>query len=183
MMSSLKLVSLGRTNLTPVQLTGIFNQLSVTEDHKLRTLKLFGNDLSSVPTKMLAQAMMSGLKLVSLRATNLTPIQLTGIFNQLSVMEHHNLRSLRLPGSDLSLVPTKMLARAMTSGLKEVSLSCTNLTPVQLTERFIAQKTIVIGATKFNEFNLMFMKKPNQFGKESFYYICAKHFPSEFDSK
>ena len=50
-------------------------------------------------------------------------------------------------------------------------------------ERFIAQKTIVIGATKFNEFNLMFMKKPNQFGKESFYYICAKHFPSDSDSK
>ena len=46
-------------------------------------------------------------------------------------------------------------------------------------ERFVAGETKVIGATKFNEFNLMFMKKTNRFGKESFYYICASHLPSE----
>ena len=46
-------------------------------------------------------------------------------------------------------------------------------------ERLVAGETAVIGATKFNEFNLMFMKKTNRFGKESFYYICAKHLPSE----
>ena len=44
-------------------------------------------------------------------------------------------------------------------------------------ESFVAGETAVVGATKFNEFNLMFMKKTNRFGKESFYYICAKHLP------
>ena len=49
-------------------------------------------------------------------------------------------------------------------------------------ERFVAGETAVVGATKFNEFNLMFMKKTNKFGKESFYYICAKHLPSDSGS-
>ena len=52
-------MTLINTNLTPVQVTGIFNQLSITEDHTLRTIKLM-DDLSSVtcplPLSLFAEA-------------------------------------------------------------------------------------------------------------------------------
>ena len=52
------------------------------------------------------------------------------------------------------------------SHTKKVSMYNVKCSLGECSERFIAKKTIVIGATKFNEFNLMFMKKPNQFGKK-----------------
>ena len=49
---------------------------------------------------------------------------------QLSVTESHNLRRLDLTANDLSSVPAEMLVRAIISGLEEVTLFNTNLTPV-----------------------------------------------------
>ena len=44
-------------------------------------------------------------------------------------------------------------------------------------EPFSVGETRIIGMTKFCDINFQFMKKLNNFGKESFYYICAHHLP------
>ena len=76
--SGLEWVNLFQTELTTEQLTGIFTGLSVEKDHKLKTIDLGFNDLSSVPTDLLV-AGISGLQEVYLSWTNLTTEQVTGI--------------------------------------------------------------------------------------------------------
>ena len=49
-------------------------------------------------------------------------------------------------------------------------------------EFFTIDETKIVGATKFSDINLQYMKKTNKFGKESYYYICYKHLPNEDDS-
>ena len=44
-------------------------------------------------------------------------------------------------------------------------------------ELFTAGESKIIGCTKFSEFNLQYLKRTTNFGKESFYYICLKHLP------
>jgi len=44
-------------------------------------------------------------------------------------------------------------------------------------EPFSVGETRIIGITKFCDINFRFMKKLNNFGKESFYYVCAHHLP------
>lgn len=44
-------------------------------------------------------------------------------------------------------------------------------------EPFNVGETRIIGITKFCDINFRFMKKLNNFGKESFYYVCAHHLP------
>ena len=44
-------------------------------------------------------------------------------------------------------------------------------------EPFSVGETRIIGVTKFSDINFQFMKKVNNFGKESFYYICERHCP------
>ena len=120
------------SRLTTEELTGIFTQLSTYEDHKLRSLKLWNNDLSSVPTETLV-AGISGLEKVNLSWTRLTTEQLTGIFTQLSTVEDHKLRNLRIGDeNDLSSVPTETLVAGI-SGLEEVELYDTKLTKEQIT--------------------------------------------------
>ena len=42
-------------------------------------------------------------------------------------------------------------------------------------ETFEIGETKIIGVTKFNEINMQFMRKTNNFGKEVYHYVCAKH--------
>ena len=76
--SGLERVQLAWTKLTTEQLTGIFTRLSALEDHKLRSLYLDNNDLSSVPTETLV-AGISGLEEVKISWYRLNQEQLTGI--------------------------------------------------------------------------------------------------------
>ena len=43
-------------------------------------------------------------------------------------------------------------------------------------EPFSVGETRIIGITKFCDINFRFMKKLNNFGKESFLYICERHY-------
>ena len=49
-------------------------------------------------------------------------------------------------------------------------------------EFFTAGESRIVGATKFSDINLMYLKKTNRFGKESYYYICYKHLPEDYSS-
>eukprot|EP00092_Neocalanus_flemingeri_P007025 GFUD01007587.1.p1 GENE.GFUD01007587.1~~GFUD01007587.1.p1 ORF type:complete len:484 (+),score=171.39 GFUD01007587.1:39-1490(+) len=44
-------------------------------------------------------------------------------------------------------------------------------------EPFAIGTTKIIGMTKFCDINFQYMKKLNNFGKESFYYVCGHHLP------
>merc|ERR1719186_1475951 len=44
-------------------------------------------------------------------------------------------------------------------------------------EPFSIGETKIIGVTKFCDINFQYMKKLNNFGKESFYYVCGHHLP------
>ena len=46
-------------------------------------------------------------------------------------------------------------------------------------ETFEIGETKIIGVTKFNEINMQFMRKTNNFGKEVYHYVCAKHLPKQ----
>ena len=92
---------LAGTWLTTEQLTGIFTGLSVLEDHKLKTLILNKNNLSSVPTQMLV-AVISGLEEVYLTQTELTSEQLTGIYRMVADRRCPRLREINLGGNNRS---------------------------------------------------------------------------------
>ena len=126
-----KLETFGIIDHTADQISAVLTKLSVEKDHKLRTLALTHNDLSSVPTDILV-AGISGLEKVDLSWTSLTSQQLTGIFSSLSDNEGHKLRDLNLRTNDLSSVPTETLVAGI-SGLEEVNLSSNQLTTEQLT--------------------------------------------------
>ena len=131
--SRLEKLSLSSSSLTASQLMAIFTLLSSSVHHKLRSLDLSFNDLSSVPTELLATALTSGPEEVILNQTSLTVVQLTGIFTQLSLSEHHKVRILDLSNNNLSSVPAETLVTAIMSGVREVRLPRTNLTADQLT--------------------------------------------------
>ena len=130
--SRLEKLSLIKCDLTASQVTAVFSQLSVSEHHKLRTVNLSYNNLSFVPTELLVTAIMSGFEEVDFTSTNLTPIQLTGIYTMVADRKPQRLRRIKLGNNDHSSIPTEKL-KAMISGLEEVDLYNTNLTPVQLT--------------------------------------------------
>ena len=116
-----KLETFGIIDHTADQISAVLTKLSVEKDHKLRTLALTHNDLSSVPTDILV-AGISGLEKVDLSWTSLTSQQLTGIFSSLSDNEGHKLRDLNLRTNDLSSVPTETLVAGI-SGLEKVNLA------------------------------------------------------------
>ena len=90
-------------------------QLSVTEPRNLRSLGLTANDLSSVPAEVLVRSIMSDLEEMSLINTILTPDQVSEIFIQMSIIEDHNFRTLKLM-DDLSSAPPSTLRRSIMSG-------------------------------------------------------------------
>jgi hypothetical protein len=47
-------------------------------------------------------------------------------------------------------------------------------------EKFVKGVSWIVGVTKFCSINFQYLKKQNQFGKETFYYVCACHLP-KFD--
>ena len=98
--SGLETVNFSDTNLTTEQLTVIFTQLSTYEDHKLRSLKLRNNDLSSVPTETLV-AGISGLEEVELYDTKLTKEQITGIYRMVADRKCSRLKKIKIV-SDIS---------------------------------------------------------------------------------
>ena len=79
--------------------TAVFTRLSVEENHKLKTLDLFYNNLRSVPTETLV-AGISGLEEVNLAGTKLTTEQLTGIYRMVADRRCSRLRKINLHGND-----------------------------------------------------------------------------------
>ena len=110
--SRLERLTLFQCDLTASQLTAIFTRLSASEDHKLKFIRLAHNDLSSVPTELLVTAMMSGLEEVDLYKTNLTQIQLTGIYTMVADRNPQRLRWINLSRNDQSSIPTDLRQRA-----------------------------------------------------------------------
>ena len=124
--SRLEKLSLHSCSPTASQLRAIFTLLSVSENHKLRALDLSFTDLSSVPAELLVRAMTSGLEEVRLYNTNLTAVQLTDIFTQLSVSKHHKLTSLNFSCKNLNSLPPEILVSVFMSDIKNVDFSSTN---------------------------------------------------------
>ena len=115
-------------------LTGeFFQRVGDCLDPRLRELSVKHEDLSSVEPSVLVGAI-SRLERLTLFCCNLSASQLTAVFSQFSVSEHHRLKFIRLAHNDLSSVPPELLVTALMSGLEDVDLYKTNLTPVQLTE-------------------------------------------------
>ena len=109
--SGLEKVTLDETYLTKEQLIEIFIRLSVSEDHKLRKLKFFGNDLSLVPTDLLV-AGVSGLETVELIFNDLTTEQLSGIYRMVADRGCSRMRKIVLIGNDLSSISPDLRGRA-----------------------------------------------------------------------
>lgn len=120
--------------LTAGQISAVFSRLSVVREHKMRTLILRSNNLSSVPTDILVAAI-SSLEEVRLWNTELTTQQISAIFTELSVLKDHKLRTLDLRDNKLRSVPTEILVAGI-SGLEVVELERTSLTKQQLTGIF-----------------------------------------------
>ena len=129
--SGLEEVALSNTGLTTEQLTAVSSQLSAVEHCRLTTLDLAFNNLSSVPVQMLAGV--GSLKKLNLSNTNLTEVQLSSLFTELSDLEGgiERLRILNLSNNDLSSVPSQTLVSAL-SALEEVMLYNTKLIPDHL---------------------------------------------------
>ena len=125
---------------TSEQVSAIFNKLTTSEYHKLTTLNLDHNDLSSIPTETLVGGI-SGLEKVDLSNSNLTAEQLAAIFAKLSTFEKHKLRNFLLGKNDLSSISTENLVTGI-SGLEGANLSQTSLTTEQLTGiyRMVAER-------------------------------------------
>ena len=108
-----KLEELDATNskLTPGQVSAVFQQLANSEHHNLRTLTLDHNDLSAVPSQILASTI-SGLEEAGLVETCLTTNQLTGIFSLVAERKCPRMRRILLSGND-SLIPKELYDQAM----------------------------------------------------------------------
>ena len=96
---------------TSAQFSAVFTRLSVEKDHRLRTLNLAGNDLSSVSTDLLV-AGISGLYEVYLSRTYLTTEQLTGIYRMVADRGCPRMREIGLYGNDLDSISQDLLDRA-----------------------------------------------------------------------
>ena len=122
MISGLEEVDLYNTNLTPVQLTGIYTMLADKKPLRLRMIKLGGNDHSSIPTEMLLSVMISDLEEVDLFDTNLTAVQLIGICSMVADEKPLRLKKINLLRNDHSFVsvPTELLDRAVLNKSVEI---------------------------------------------------------------
>ena len=109
-----------------------FQRIGQCRDLRLRGLNIKHENLSSMPPSVLVGAILR-LKSLTLYCCDLTPSQVTAIFTQLAVSEHHSLRSLNLCNNNLSCVSTEMLVAVLMSGVEDVDFSNTNLTTAQLT--------------------------------------------------
>ena len=97
--------------LTAARISAVFTRLSVVKDHKLKTLDLSNNNLSSVPTDILV-AGISGLEEVDLAWTKLTTEQLTGIYRMVADRRCSRLRKIDLFGNHCSSVSRDIQDRA-----------------------------------------------------------------------
>ena len=99
----------------------MFTRLSVEENHKLKTLDLFYNNLSSVPTETLV-AGISGLEEVNLAGTKLTSEQLTGIYRMVADRRCPRLRKIKLGRNDLSSVSQDIQDSARLNGSVQIDV-------------------------------------------------------------
>ena len=97
--------------LTAAQISAVLTRLSVMEDRKLKTLDLFYNNLSSVPTETLV-AGISGLEEVNLAGTKLTSEQLTGIYRMVADRRCSSLKKIYLYNNNYSSVSQDIQDRA-----------------------------------------------------------------------
>ena len=110
------------TNLTPIQLTGIYTMLADEKTLRLRRIKLGGNDQGSIPTEMLLSVMISDLEELDLSDTNLTAVQLIGICSMVADEKPPRLKKINLLRNDHSFVsvPTELLDRAVLNKSVEI---------------------------------------------------------------
>ena len=110
-LAKLEELDASNSKLTPGQVSAVFQQLANSEHHNLRTLTLDHNDLSAVPSQILASAI-SGLEEAGLVETCLTTNQLTGIFSLVAERKCPRMRRILLSGNH-SLIPKELYDQAM----------------------------------------------------------------------
>jgi len=115
--------------LDPELLEELFNCI-LSLKVKLEQLDLYGNDLSTVPSDVIAGATPK-LKKINLTATKLTTSQVIELLT--ASVSSTTLEDINLGGNNLRSVPGDIIAGA-TSRLKKIDLGYTHLTSSQLTE-------------------------------------------------
>jgi len=128
-------VVLENTRLTPQQVTAICT--AITGNSQLKTLDLWGNNLSSADAGILAQAV-TQLEKVELGYTRLTPQQVEAIFAALDTSSQ--MKILRIRSNNLSSVDPDVLARGVNK-LETVDMRDTDLTEQQIT-RILTQSLL-----------------------------------------
>ena len=136
---------LNTDSLSPLQLEAIFRKIATEAGNiKLRILKTSRQELSSVPSEVLAEAL-SKLDEVVIQDGSLTATQLNDIFNKIASCDNLKLKhlginiiweSLGLTGANVRSVPPELFIESI-SKLEKVDFSGTDLTPAQTRAIFL----------------------------------------------
>ena len=97
--------------LTITQISAVFTELSVVKNHKLKSLDLPFNDLTSVPTDILVGAI-NGMKWVNLFSTGLTTQQLSEIYRMVADRRCSRMREINLSFNDITDISQDLRERA-----------------------------------------------------------------------
>ena len=142
--TNLEILDVTFTDLTQQQATAIITTIS--NGSKLIELHIFGDDLSGVDPKLLANIAIK-LEILEIGMSELTQQQTAAIFTAIS--EGINLTTLDIRENDLSGVDPELLANAVTN-LEKLNIEFTELTQQQAA----AILSNVSEATKLNELNI-----------------------------
>ena len=142
--TNLEILDVTFTDLTQQQATAIISTIS--NGSKLIELHIFGDDLSGVDPKLLANIAIK-LEILEVGMSELTQQQTAAIFTAIS--EGINLTTLDIRENDLSGVDPELLANAVTN-LEKLNIEFTELTQQQAA----AILSNVSEATKLNELNI-----------------------------
>ena len=142
--TNLEILDVTFTDLTQQQATAIISTIS--NGSKLIELHFYGDDLSGVDPKLLANIAIK-LEILEIGMSELTQQQTAAIFTAIS--EGINLTTLDIRENDLSGVDPELLANAVTN-LEKLNIEFTELTQQQAA----AILSNVSEATKLNELNI-----------------------------
>lgn len=126
--SRLEKVNLSFTELTPDQLTHLFDTLVTQNDVNLNNIEFFSVDLSGTSPRLLGKALVT-MEVVSLSNTELRFEHIQSFFEE--IVKSIYLKELNLDFSELFYVSSELFANSL-SRLEKVSLACTVMDIEQL---------------------------------------------------
>ena len=128
--AKLEVLSLFMTGLTTGQVNGLLAKMVESGHLKLKSLDICDNDLSSVPTPILVEAVWR-MEEINLYQTQLTQDQLEGIFKTMAECEVLNLNNIDLRLNNISSIAPDLLS-ASAVRLEKICLEETQLTRDQI---------------------------------------------------